>query len=171
MGDNENSHLFLSIMNEISQKGMNKNHYERIATEFSSFQSVPPAYLLSLLRHFVKFEDCLLYTNEIKNYLRENDTELFLEYGNRFRNCRGCLEVFGIVPVNQKKYDFVIVPEDKREPVKMSINKKERKTEDRLIKKRAKEIAADKYKKKIEKNNEKKRKQDEIQRLIRKQDL
>jgi len=176
MSDNENSLEFLSIMNEISTNGMDRKLYESVASKFSGFHNIPPAYLLRLLRYFVNFGDGdPLYTNEIKNYLRENDQELFLEYGNRFRNCRGCFEVFGIQPESTKEYDFRVdqrPASDGKAPEGKSYNgRKERGYGHRKIKRQARLQAAEKHKERIEHDNEKRKKREEIDRLIRKQDL
>ncbi|ELA42464.1 uncharacterized protein VICG_00563 [Vittaforma corneae ATCC 50505] len=145
MSDNESSHEFLSLLNQITNDGMDRSLYEKIACEFTNFKNIPSSYLLSLLKHFVRFEDEPLYVNEIRNYLKENDHELFIEYGNKFKNCKGCFEVFGIQPENLKEYDFVKVEREKKEcNEKVYSNLKDRRNGDRKIKKQAKLLAAEK---------------------------
>lgn len=177
MSDSENSHEFLSLLSQIASDGMSRSLYEKIACEFTNFQSIPSSYLLSLLKHFVRFEDEPLYVNEIRNYLKENDHELFVEYGNRFKNCKGCFEVFGIQPENLKEYNFLrecdlsTGKEKEGSSEKMYANFKDRKNNDRKIKKQAKLLAAERYKERLERLSEKKKKKEELEQLIRKQDL
>lgn len=171
MGDNEASAEILALWEQATNEGMNKKLYKKIAHGFSDFRNMPSSYLLTLLRVFVNFDGELLYVNEIRNYLKENDQKLFLEYGSKFRNCRGCFEVFGIHPENIKEYDFKI--EDDLDETRSKVYKNpERKADyDKKIRKQARKQAAENYKARLERMNQNKKKKEEIDRLIRKQDF
>lgn len=171
MSENETSLDFISIMNQISDSGISRGLYERIAHEFPNFMNLPSSYVLQLLWYFVKFEGSAIYTNEIRNYLKIHDETLFMEYGSRFRNCLGVWEVFGIQPVNVKEYDFKVDPEKVEIKPKTYGNPKERRCEDRRVRRQAKIQAVKAHKDRVERDTERKKKNEEIERMIRRQNL
>lgn len=161
----------LSFLETIKENGMTKELYERIANEFESIQYLASAAVLYLLKHFVEFNFTPIYVNEIKDYLKELNEELFIEYGRKFRECRGCQEVFGIETSAIKKYDFTVVKPREEPKTKSYDRPRNRSTKNRQIKRKAKNEAAERYKKKLSERNNKKRKRNELEDLIRKQDL
>lgn len=171
MSEIEENQKFLSLYNQIITNGMNEELYMKTANEFINFIHVPSPYLITVLKYFIRFKDDLLYVNEIRNYLKENSNDLFLEYGNKFKNCKGCFEVFGIEPKEVKEYDFKVKKTEVSPKEKKYEDRKTRKYDNRKIKKQAQQIAIEKHKNRKEQLTEKKKKKEELERLIRKQDL
>lgn len=171
MNGEENTHEFLIIMNKLKQEGMDRDLYEKIANEFGKMQEIPSVYLIELLRDFVSFQGEALYVNEIKNFLKEVDHELFIEYGRRFRNCKGCYEVFGIEPENVVEYNFKIESKVEEPKVKNYKNIKKKFKSDRKIKRHARMLAIEKQKEKTVIKEEKRKQRDKLDELMRKEDL
>lgn len=171
MSTTDPSLKLLSFLELIKKNGMTTEIYEKIAHEFESIEHLSTPALLCLLRYFVEFDCTPLYVNEIKNYLKEYDNELFMKYGSKFKNCKGCQEIFGIETTAVKEYDFNIV-KSIEEPKPKSFDKfRNKHRKDRQIKRKSKNEAAERYKKKLSERNDKKKKRSEIEDLLKKQDL
>lgn len=170
MGSSEAGNAFVLLDREIRRHGMSRDTYRRIADAFQSpCTSVSPELLLSVLEHFVRFQDDLLYVNEIRNFLRESSPSLFREYGHRFVRCRGCLEVFGIEPVGVVDHDFKVGRMEEREKTK-EYGKRRRRAKN-SIKRQARARAALSFKKRLDEKRERRRKSEEINEMIRRQNI
>ncbi|KAM0681188.1 hypothetical protein GINT2_000382 [Glugoides intestinalis] len=173
MDNNGNDKECLRLLNQIKTNGMNDDLYNRIAYGFNSVQHASTENLLELLKHFINFHGVALYVNEIKNCLKEKDPELFKAYGNRFKRSKGCYEVFGIISEDLQVYDFKIKVDASKEEEKKKVFDlpKERKNNDRNIKREARRQAIQKHKQVLEKRLDKKERKEELDKLMRKQDL
>lgn len=171
MDNNGNDKECLRLLNQIKTSGMNTDIYNKIAYTFNNVHNASSEHLLELLKHFVNFHGMALYVNEIKNCLKEKDPELFKAYGNRFKSCRGCHEVFGIVSDHLQEYNFKIKAPEPEEKKKVFDLPKERRNNDRNVKREAKRQAIQKHKQALEKKLDKKERKEELDKLIRKQDL
>lgn len=166
------SSAFTLISEEIKRNGMSKEIYGRIAIAFQDSDTYDhPDLLLEILEHFVSFQDELIYVNEIRNFLKENSPALFKEYGFRFVHCKGCLEVFGIEPVDVVSYDFKVEKAVEEKKAKKYDAPSRRKRVRNSIKRQARIQAASNFKVKLNEKRERKRKEKEINDMIRKQNI
>lgn len=159
------------ILNYLKTNEMNSELYQKIAEEFSCFINCPSNQILEMISYFLRYRGKSLYVNEIRNYLKIHSEKLFIEYGNKFKTSPGCFEVFGI------NSESIIIPSFKenieQEPPKEKeySDSSKRKKRNNSVKREARKASAEKFKKNIQRRREKESKRDEIEKLIRKQDL
>lgn len=171
MNKSESSTEFSTILYKLKKEGINPQLYNRISESFNSFVHLSPVCVLEMLSYFVAFKGKPLYVNEIRNYLKNHSKELFITYGSAFNGLPGCFEVFGIpqkaVKMPTFKEDVKIAERSQKEYTDHPVKRRK----GRLVKREARKIAADKSKTNLIRRKEKNDKNEEINRLIRKQDL
>lgn len=162
---------FKKILYQLKGHGINQNLYNKIAEEFNCFIHLPTNYLLEVLSYFVAYKGKPIYVNEIRNYLKDHSNELFIKYGNAFHGYAGCLEVFGIKQENVQLPSFKVEVKQEDKKIKEYDDYNIKKRRDRTVKRDAKKISAEKFKSNLIRRKEKDEKNEEIRRLIRKQDI
>ena len=163
--------LLTEILNTLRKKGIDSKMYIQIIENFSHFLECPSYDVLEMLTYIVSFKENPFYVNEIRNYLKIHSEQLFLEYGNRFITSPGCFEVFGIQSQNISVPSFREEVKEEMIKTKEYSDAKNKKKKNNSLKKASKQAAAEKFKKNLRNRREKQKHREEIERLIRKQDL
>lgn len=174
MDDEVDNRIFLQILEELKNTGMTIDLYQKIAKNFYYIQHAPVSYLSILLKQFIDFNCKPIYVNEIKNFLKSNCPGLFLEYGKLFQSSKGVFEVFGLPPEHIQDYNFIIEKQKNEDETTKEYNNKgnsKRNLIERNIKRNAKKEASKRFKEKLEQKKERKRERNELDKLMRKQDL
>lgn len=159
----------------IKKHGMNNNTYDKIALMFteSKYLDTNIDLCVKLLGEFVHYKDKILYVNEIKNFLKLHNIELFNSYGHKFENIAGCKNVFGFEMDNAENFKLPNSENDEIDDIKEKKNKKYSKPKRlkivKRIKSEAKMAAIEQFHKNIEKRADKKKKRAEFDALIRKE--
>lgn len=169
MGSFEAGSTFVLLDEKLRRDGMSRETYRRTADAFLSLDApVSPKLLLCILEHFVRFQGDLLYVNEIRNFLKENSPSLFKEYGRRFASCKGCFDVFGVESVDVVDYDFKVKMTEERKIKEYGGRKRRARNS---IKRQAKAHAALNFKKRLDEKRERRKKNEEINEMIRRQNI
>jgi hypothetical protein len=130
----------------------------------------PKAELIKDLTVYIKSNP--LYINEIKNYLKDNDTNLFKKYGECFKHNPGVTCAFGIPYASSKsnlETSHIKIFETYKPIYKSTTILKEEKYEKQKLKQKNKKERIKRYKDKETDKKENEKKIKDIKRRIRKQ--
>lgn len=133
-----------------------------IRTVFLGDMEISDEDKLILIRKYLKREP--KYINEIKNFLKEKDEELFLEYGKCFINNPGVKEAYGIEPECDERVELKRVVSLK--PVLRQENEKKDDRKKKISRRNKKEVR-EKYKEKENKKREYEKKLSKIHEKIK----
>lgn len=159
-----------ALLRRIEYDGIDAEVYEKIAVAFANGAAGCSKPLIKqLLSFFVSYtEDEPIYVNEIKDILHKDDPDLFMAYAQRFTDCMGSKEVFGIDPVCPKSPYSMLEEEQSSEETAPKRYEKRKKRIKKRIRREARDKNVSRHKERQEMQRRKREKRAKFEALVKK---